>query len=152
MNTDARDLADACETLATMLGVDLRDVTAALNSEQVITTDRARDIVAAANPRERAALGTHRAGQAWTPDEHAEVHAAVMRVAAHRATFTADDVWAEVGDRAPVGKGLAGVLRSAAHHGHIRNTGTTVYTTRGGVHDAGQRLTVWESLLLDPIA
>ena len=147
MTTDARDLADACETLATMLGVDIRDVTAALNSEQVITNSRARAIVAAANPRERANLGTHRAGKAWTPAEHAEVHAAVMRVAARRDTFTADDVWDELGDRAPVGKGLAGVLRGIAGHGHIRNTGTTVYTTRGGVHDAGQRLTVWSSLI-----
>jgi hypothetical protein len=110
-------------------------------------------------PTDRRDEGTARAARKWTDDEVAAVDkaiATVARKAASRApflgavdgagVFTADNVWRELGPEFPVTKGLTGRLIKAANDGIIRNTGTTRIADRGGDHDHGQRLCVWQAI------
>lgn len=82
----------------------------------------------------------------WTPEQTAQVDAAIMSCRHFQPTFTADDVWRRLPADFPVTKGMAARLNVAARHGLIENTGQTTTSTRGGKHDHGQRLTVWRSL------
>lgn len=108
-------------------------------------------------PLDRRDEGTARAGAKWTDEEQAQVDRAIRTVAAKvlrtpagntavDGTFTADNVWRELGPEFPVTKGLTGRLIAAAGKGIIRNTGRTTIADRGGDHDHGQRLTVWEAI------
>lgn len=123
-------------------------------------------------PTERRDEGTARAARRWTDEEVAAVDRAIRTVAAkcvakfreQRAPahvddvllhvgrsdplleFTADNVWRELGPEFPVTKGLTGRLIAAKGDGVIRNTGTTRIADRGGDHDHGQRLTVWQAV------
>ncbi len=87
--------------------------------------------------------GSALAATRWTDEQVAAVDRAILRAAAGANRFTADDVWAELGDGIPVTKGLAGRLMAAAHRGAIVRTLDTVTSTREGVHGHGQRLAVW---------
>lgn len=96
--------------------------------------------------RERAARGTHIGAHRWTPEQVAEVDAAIRAVASFRRTFTTDDVWLELGPDFPVGKGITGRLNAASNAGRIVSTGATVISVRKGAHGKSQRLTVWATL------
>lgn len=99
------------------------------------------------DPFALAEAGSNQAGQRWTPEEAAAVDRAIAAVADRLDRFTADDVWREVADTAPVTKGLTGRLTAAARRGLIASTPETVKANRGGTHDHAQRLTVWRSLI-----
>lgn len=101
------------------------------------------------SPFERGMDGSRRAARKWTEDEAKKVDAAIAAVAGRLPTFTADAVWAELGDGFPVTKGLASRLTAAKNRGLIENTGTVAPARRGGDHDHAQRLSVWRSLLVD---
>jgi hypothetical protein len=79
----------------------------------------------------------------WSPFQQRQVDAAINVVATRLGVFTADDVWAHLGEGFPVTKGLAARLNVAARRGLIRNTGNLAFAGRGGAHDHAQRLTVW---------
>jgi len=82
----------------------------------------------------------------WTQDQIHEVDRAILRVADRLDSFTADDIWEELGSGFPVTKGLAARLVSAQRRELITSTDRTRRSARGGAHDHGQRLTVWISL------
>ena len=81
----------------------------------------------------------------WTPFQQRQVDAAIDACARDLGYFTADDIWARLGQTFPVTKGLAGRLNAAVRRRTIVNTGTTRHANRGGQHDHAQRLTVWAS-------
>jgi len=85
------------------------------------------------------------ADRRWTPEQQDQVDAAILEVASRGGRFTSEDVWKLLGDDFPVTKGMAARLLSHARRGVIRNTGELAHARRGGVHDHGQRLTVWEA-------
>lgn len=87
-----------------------------------------------------------KAAEKWTPAQVAAVDDAIRWLAYFRPIFTADDVWNHLPDGFPVTKGLAARLNVAARAGLIRATDRTMKAARGGNHDHGQRLTVWQSL------
>jgi hypothetical protein len=79
----------------------------------------------------------------WTPAQQRQVDAAIDACAREIGYFTADDVWAKLGQHFPVTKGLAGRLNAAVRRRTIVNTGAVRHANRGGQHDHAQRLTVW---------
>ena len=81
----------------------------------------------------------------WTPFQQRQVDAAIEACAREISVFTADDVWARLGQHFPVTKGLAGRLNAAVRRRIIVNTGNVRHANRGGQHDHAQRLTVWAS-------
>lgn len=81
----------------------------------------------------------------WTEAQIHEVDRAILRVADRLPSFTADDIWEELGPGFPVTKGLAARLVSAQRRQLIASTDRTRKSSRGGAHDHGQRLTVWIS-------
>lgn len=83
----------------------------------------------------------------WTPEERDEVDTAIRIVASGNSTFTADEIWEQLGPDFPVTKGLTARLTAAARRGDILNTGAIVFAERGGEHDHSQRLSVWSSTL-----
>lgn len=124
-------------------------------------------------PLERGMEGSARAAARWTPEELAQVDAAIRAVAASRLDvartalapsyvddlmaypetsdklleFTTADVWAMLGEGFPVTKGIAGRMIAAKNAGLIRSTGRTTYPEgeRSRVNH-NQRLTVWRAL------
>ena len=82
----------------------------------------------------------------WTPFQQRQVDAAIEACAREIGVFTADDVWARLGQHFPVTKGLAGRLNAAVRRRIIVNTGNVRHANRGGQHDHAQRLTVWASV------
>ena len=82
----------------------------------------------------------------WTPDQQLQVDKAIVKMARMKPTFTADDVWYELGVSFPVTKGMTARLLVAQRRNVIKNTGTTTFARRGGQHDHAQRLTIWQSL------
>lgn len=88
--------------------------------------------------------GSAAAATRWTVDELAAVDRAILRAAAERGRFTADDVWAELPTDFPVTKGLGGRLVAAANRGAIVRTLETITSAREGAHGHGQRLAVWQ--------
>ena len=81
----------------------------------------------------------------WTPFQQRQVDDAIEACAKQLGVFTADDVWARLGQHFPVTKGLAGRLNAAVRRRIIVNTGNVRHANRGGQHDHAQRLTVWAS-------
>lgn len=81
----------------------------------------------------------------WSEYQIREVDRAIAHLADSVHSFTADDVWAELGPGFPVTKGMAARLVHAQRRGLIASTNSTRKSTRGGTHDHGQRLTVWIS-------
>lgn len=81
----------------------------------------------------------------WSPYQQARVDWAIVTCARELGVFTADDVWARLGQHFPVTKGLAGRLNAAVRRRIIVNTGNVRHANRGGQHDHAQRLTVWAS-------
>lgn len=82
------------------------------------------------------------AADTWSPAERALVLTAVTDLAARRAEFTADDVWAVLGDSVPRRNALGAVLSGLARQGRIARTDRKVDVTRAGLH---YQLTVWRS-------
>lgn len=82
----------------------------------------------------------------WTPFQQRQVDQAIEACARQLGVFTADDVWARLGQHFPVTKGLAGRLNAAVRRRIIVNTGNVRHANRGGQHDHAQRLTVWASV------
>ena len=82
----------------------------------------------------------------WTPEQQAQVDAAIVKMARMKPRFTADEVWYELGASFPVTKGMTARLMVAERRGVIKNTGEITYAKRGGQHDHAQRLTIWQSL------
>ena len=82
----------------------------------------------------------------WSPYQQARVDWAIVTCARELGVFTADDVWARLGQHFPVTKGLAGRLNAAVRRRIIVNTGNVRHANRGGQHDHAQRLTVWASV------
>lgn len=82
----------------------------------------------------------------WTPFQQRQVDDAIEACARQLGVFTADDVWARLGQHFPVTKGLAGRLNAAVRRRIIVNTGNVRHANRGGQHDHAQRLTVWASI------
>jgi hypothetical protein len=124
------------------------------NPTAIIPANRVRQLrqlagvrlVEAGTSFERGLEGSARAAAKWTADEVAQVDAAIEAVAdrcRNVRTFTADDVWVELGSGFLVTKGLAGRLIAAANRGVLVNMGRTVLSKREGEHGHGQRLTVW---------
>jgi hypothetical protein len=85
------------------------------------------------------------ADRRWTDEQQDQVDAAILEVASRAGRFTSEDVWKLLGDEFPVTKGMAARLLSHSRRGVIRNTGELSHASRGGAHDHGQRLTVWEA-------
>jgi len=81
----------------------------------------------------------------WTPQQRADVDAAIRKMARMQPRFTADEVWHELGPTFPVTKGMTARLAHAQRQGIIKNTGMIKIANRGGVHDHAQRLTIWQS-------
>lgn len=79
----------------------------------------------------------------WTGEQQRQVDNAIATVARRKGLFTSDDIWQELGATFPVTKGLAGRLNSAVKRQVIQNTGRVTQANRGGLHDHGQRLTIW---------
>ena len=79
----------------------------------------------------------------WSKNQIERVDQAIAHLAFTVDSFTADDVWTELGPGFPVTKGLAARLVHAQRRGLIASTDRTRKSTRGGTHDHGQRLTVW---------
>lgn len=98
-------------------------------------------------PFDRGMEGSEQAALRWTLDQVLAVDKAIRVVAERKQSFTADDVWAELGDEFPVTKGLSGRLKAAKNRGVLASTGDTAIASRGGSHDHGQRLAVWRSLV-----
>jgi len=82
----------------------------------------------------------------WTPFQQRQVDDAIEACARQLGVFTADDVWARLGQHFPVTKGLAGRLNAAVRRRIIVNTGNVRHANRGGQHDHAQRLTVCSSV------
>lgn len=85
------------------------------------------------------------ADRRWTPEQQDQVDAAIEQLASRGGKFTSEDVWLLLGDEFPVTKGMAARLLVHARRGLIRNTGELAHAGRGGAHDHGQRLSVWEA-------
>ena len=82
----------------------------------------------------------------WTPEQQAQVDAAIVKMARMKPRFTADEVWYELGASFPVTKGMTARLMVAERRGVIKITGEITCAKRGGQHDHAQRLTIWQSL------
>lgn len=136
--------------------------------EQPIPANRVRQLrrlagvqlVEAGMPFARGMEGSARAAAKWTDEELTQVDDAIANVvnkllAASSewdeppGTFTADDIWRELGDGFLVTKGLAGRLNAARNRGMIVNTGRTIISGRDDEHGHGQRLTVWRPRLAE---
>lgn len=110
-------------------------------------TDDAEPQPVEPEPFERGRRGSERASRRWTAEQVDAVDAAIENCARRLTEFTADDVWAALGDEFPVTKGLTARLVVARNAGLIAGTDQLRKTHRGGVHDKGQRLSVWRSLI-----
>lgn len=92
------------------------------------------------------------AADRWSEPQKQAVLAAIRTVAEREPMFTTDAVWAELGPDFPVTKGMTAMLQRAKKDGVITSTDQTVISRRGGEHDHAQRLTVWQSLVRQPVA
>jgi hypothetical protein len=94
------------------------------------------------------AEGSERAAKSWSDAEQLVVEAAITEAAEKHSEFTADAVWAVLGDRVKKTAGMAAMLKRVERKGFISKTDKTADSTRErGDHDAGRRLTVWKSLM-----
>ncbi len=82
----------------------------------------------------------------WSRAEQDQVDAAIRKMARMQPTFTADEVWYELGPAFTVTKGMTARLMVAERKGIIKNTKQITYAKRGGEHDHAQRLTIWQSI------
>ena len=82
----------------------------------------------------------------WSIDEQTQVDTAIIKMARMKPSFTADEIWYELGPTFTVSKGMTARLMVAQRRGVIKNSGQITYANRGGVHDHAQRLTIWQSL------
>ena len=89
------------------------------------------------------AISTRVGNFKWTGEQQRQVDNAIATVARRKGLFTSDDIWQELGPTFPVTKGLAGRLNGAVKRQVIHNTGRVTQANRGGLHDHGQRLTIW---------
>jgi len=86
----------------------------------------------------------------WTDLENEMVMQAIAYCARTRPEFTADRVWAVLGEDFPVTKGMAARLNKSVGLGLIVGTDDFRRSTRKGEHGRGQRLGVWRSLIYKP--
>jgi hypothetical protein len=105
-------------------------------------------VVRAAASRVTGVEGAELAAGRWSEVERVLVLDAIRKLAEERESFTADDVWAELGDTVPMTSGLAAMFRRAVGQGIIEPTERYADSSRTGRadNDSGRRLRVWRGL------